>query len=54
MHSSSLRSMSVMPVQLRCSTCVSYCFFIRSISFSAWLMMAFSLSISEICSSTVS
>mmetsp|Transcript_45129 Transcript_45129/g.115455 ORF Transcript_45129/g.115455 Transcript_45129/m.115455 type:complete len:251 (-) Transcript_45129:281-1033(-) len=54
MHSSSLRSMSMMPVKLRLSTTVSYCFFSRSISFSAPLMIALSLSISAICSSTMS
>mmetsp|Transcript_45820 Transcript_45820/g.146107 ORF Transcript_45820/g.146107 Transcript_45820/m.146107 type:complete len:266 (+) Transcript_45820:872-1669(+) len=52
MHSSSLRSISMMPVRLRFSTWVSYCFLRRSISFSVALIIALSLSTSAICSST--
>mmetsp|Transcript_1747 Transcript_1747/g.6924 ORF Transcript_1747/g.6924 Transcript_1747/m.6924 type:complete len:241 (-) Transcript_1747:129-851(-) len=52
-HSSSLRSISVIPVWFRVSTPVSYCFLRWSMSFSAMFMMALSLSTSAICSSTL-
>mmetsp|Transcript_120448 Transcript_120448/g.341265 ORF Transcript_120448/g.341265 Transcript_120448/m.341265 type:complete len:395 (-) Transcript_120448:1249-2433(-) len=54
MHSSSLRSMSCVPVKFRVSTACSYFRLRNTISFSIALMMEFSLSISMTCCSTFS